>query len=251
MKFIVSSQVLLKQLQSIGGVLNSSNTLPILDNFLFEIQDQKLTISCSDLESTMTSTISIDAKSEGSIAIPAKMLLDILKTFPNHPLTFSIDDKMGVEISSDYGKYKLSGYSGVEFPKSPLIEAPSTVTISSHIFQRAIEKTIFASGNDDLRPVMSGIFVQLSESDLTFVATDAHKLVRYTRNDVKSSAAASFYPAPCGAGGVTRGYRPRVSSWPCADPPRAACASAPLQCRGTHWNARAAAVGETERGEGA
>jgi DNA polymerase-3 subunit beta len=82
MKFIVSSQVLLKQLQSIGGVLNSSNTLPILDNFLFEIQDQKLTISCSDLESTMTSTISIDAKSEGSIAIPAKMLLDILKTFP-------------------------------------------------------------------------------------------------------------------------------------------------------------------------
>jgi DNA polymerase-3 subunit beta len=192
MKFIVSSQVLLKQLQSIGGVLNSSNTLPILDNFLFEIQDQKLTISCSDLESTMTSTISIDAKSEGSIAIPAKMLLDILKTFPNHPLTFSIDDKMGVEISSDYGKYKLSGYSGTEFPKSPVIEAPSTVTISSHIFQRAIEKTIFASGNDDLRPVMSGIFVQLSESDLTFVATDAHKLVRYTRNDVKSSAAASF-----------------------------------------------------------
>ena len=95
MKFIVSSQVLLKQLQSIGGVLNSSNTLPILDNFLFEIEDQKLTISCSDLESTMTSKISIDAKSEGSIAIPAKMLLDILKTFPNHPLTFSIDDKNG------------------------------------------------------------------------------------------------------------------------------------------------------------
>ena len=192
MKFIVSSQTLLKQLQSIGGVLNSSNTLPILDNFLFEINDQKLTISCSDLESTMTSTIPIDAKSEGNIAIPAKMLLDILKTFPNHPLTFSIDEKMGIEISSDYGKYKLSGFSGAEFPKSPVIEAPSTVTISSFIFQRAIEKTIFASGNDDLRPVMSGVFVQLSESDLTFVATDAHKLVRYTRNDVKSSSPASF-----------------------------------------------------------
>ena len=112
MKFIVSSQVLLKQLQAIGGVLNSSNTLPILDNFLFEIKDQNLTISCSDLESTMTSTIAIDAKSEGSVAIPAKMLLDILKTFPNHPLTFSIDEKMGVEISSDYVKYKLSGFNG-------------------------------------------------------------------------------------------------------------------------------------------
>ena len=84
------------------------------------------------------------------------MLLDILKTFPNHPLTFSIDDKMGVEISSDYGKYKLSGYSGTEFPKSPVIEAPSTVTISSHIFQRAIEKTIFASGNaDKINPIYS------------------------------------------------------------------------------------------------
>ncbi len=192
MKFIVSSQVLLKQLQSIGGVLNSSNTLPILDNFLFELKDQKLILSCSDLESTMTSTISIDAKSEGSVAIPAKMLLDILKTFPNHPLTFSIDEKMGVEISSDYGKYKLSGYNGEEFPKSPIIEAPSTVSISSFIFQRAIEKTIFATGNDDLRPVMSGVFIQLSESNLTFVATDAHKLVRYKRNDVHSSTPSAF-----------------------------------------------------------
>ena len=120
------------------------------------------------------------------------MLLDILKTFPNHPLTFSIDDKMGVEISSDYGKYKLSGYSGMEFPKSPVIEAPSTVTISSHIFQRAIEKTIFASGNDDLRPVMSGVFFQFSNQNLTFVATDAHKLVRYVRTEYKTENLVEF-----------------------------------------------------------
>ena len=192
MKFIISSQSLLKQLQSIAGVLNSSNTLPILDNFLFEIKDQVLTISCSDLESTITSNVKIDAKSEGSVAIPAKILIDILKTFPDHPLTFSIDEKMSIEIASDYGKYKLSGYNGEEFPKSPVIEAPSTVSISSFILQRAIEKTIFASGNDDLRPVMSGIFIQLSEKDITFVATDAHKLVRYKRSDVNSSSSSSF-----------------------------------------------------------
>lgn len=192
MKFIISSQALLKQLQSIAGVLNSSNTLPILDNFLFEIKDQVLTVSCSDLESTMTATLDIDAKSEGSVAIPAKILLDILKTFPDHPLTFSIDDKMSVEIASDYGKYKLSGFSGDEFPKSPVIEAPSTVEISAFILQRAIEKTIFASGNDDLRPVMSGIFIQLSENDVTFVATDAHKLVRYRRTDISTKTPSSF-----------------------------------------------------------
>ena len=192
MKFIISSQSLLKQLQSIAGVLNSSNTLPILDNFLFEIKDQTLTVSCSDLESTMTSKLSIDAKSEGSVAIPAKILIDILKTFPDHPLTFSIDEKMYIEISSDYGKYKLSGFPGEEFPKSPVIETPSTVNMSAFILQRAIEKTIFASGNDDLRPVMSGIFIQLSENDVTFVATDAHKLVRYRRTDITSSTPSSF-----------------------------------------------------------
>tara|TARA_B100001287_G_scaffold167740_1_gene141086 strand:+ start:537 stop:1652 length:1116 start_codon:yes stop_codon:yes gene_type:complete len=192
MKFIISSQSLLKQLQSIAGVLNSSNTLPILDNILFEIKDQVLTISCSDLESTITSKINIDAKSEGSIAIPAKILIDILKTFPDHPLTFSIDGNMSIEIASDYGKYKLSGFNGEEFPKSPIIESPSTVKISGFILQRAIEKTIFASGNDDLRPVMSGVFIQLSKNDVTFVATDAHKLVRYRKSKVSSSSESSF-----------------------------------------------------------
>ena len=192
MKFIVSSQALFKKLQTISGVLNTSNTLPILDNFLFEVKENNLNISCSDLESTMTSSLAVESKNEGSIAIPAKILLDILKTFPDHPLTFSIDEKMGVEIASDYGKYKLSGFSGDEFPKSPVIESPSSVHLDAYIIQRAIEKSIFATGNDDLRPVMSGVFIQLSESDMTFVATDAHKLVRYRRTDVNASNASSF-----------------------------------------------------------
>lgn len=193
MNFIVSSTSLLKQLQAVGGVLNSSNTLPILDNFLFEIQGKELIISASDLETTMTTTLEVEAKKNGNVAIPAKLLLDILKTFPDHPLTFKIDEKTyGIEISSDYGKYKLSGQNGDEFPKVPALESPSTVILGSEILQRAIEKTIFATGNDDLRPVMSGIFCQFETNNVTFVATDAHKLVRYKRNDVKADNAASF-----------------------------------------------------------
>lgn len=194
MKFIVSSSALLKQLQAISGVLNSSNTLPILDNFLFEIKDGQLVVSASDLETTMTTTIELEkSESDGNVAVPAKLLLDTLKTFPDQPLGFSVDTKSwGIEISSDNGKYKLSGQNGEEFPKIPSIENPSTLELDNNALFTAINKTIFATGNDELRPVMSGVFFQLSEEDITFVATDAHKLVRYKRSDVKSEKAASF-----------------------------------------------------------
>ncbi|CAG5079869.1 DNA polymerase III subunit beta [Parvicella tangerina] len=192
MNFIVSSTSLLKALQAVGGVLNSSNTLPILDNFLFEIGKNTLSIAASDLESTMSTQIEVQSKDEGSVAVPAKLLLDILKTFPDHPLTFSINDKLGIEISSDYGKYSLSGYNAEEFPKVPVLEKPSSVTVPTNTLQKAIEKTLFAAGNDDLRPVMSGVFCQMDSSNITFVATDAHKLVRYRRVDLKTDSAASF-----------------------------------------------------------
>jgi DNA polymerase-3 subunit beta len=192
MKFIVSSSSLLKQLQAIGGVLNTSNTLPILDNFLFEIDQKNITISASDLETTMTTHVEAEAKDKGSVAIPAKFLTDILKTFSEQPLTFSIDDKFGVEITSDSGKYKLSGFNGEEFPKIPVIESPSNANIPSEVLSRAINKTIFATSNDDLRPVMSGVFFELSKESVTFVATDAHKLVRFRRTDVKAEKTASF-----------------------------------------------------------
>src|SRR5574337_1875060 len=122
MKFIVSSSALLKQLQALAGVLNTSNTLPILDNFLFEVEKGQLTISASDLETTMTTIVSVESKDSGNIAIPAKLLIDTLKTFPEQPLTFTIDKKkFSVEISSDFGKYKLTGQNGDEFPKIPTI----------------------------------------------------------------------------------------------------------------------------------
>jgi DNA polymerase-3 subunit beta len=192
MKFIVSSTYLLKQLQVLGGVINSSNTLPILDNFLFELKDSKLTVSSSDLETTMSSTLDVESDEDGSIALPARLLLDTLKTFPEQPLTFVIEENNTVEISSNHGKYALAYANGNEFPKSVELDNPSTTTISGEILATAISKTIFAAGNDDLRPVMSGVFFQFSTEGLTFVATDAHKLVKYTREDVKADQVAEF-----------------------------------------------------------
>jgi len=192
MKFIVSSSYLLKQLQVLGGVINNSNTLPILDNFLFELEHSKLTVSASDLETTMASTLEVESNSEGSVAIPAKLLLETLKTFPEQPLTFVIEDNNTIEISSNHGKYALAYASADEFPKAISLDSPSTTTLGADILATAISKTIFAAGNDDLRPVMSGVFFQFSTESLTFVATDAHKLVKYSRTDVTANETAEF-----------------------------------------------------------
>ena len=192
MKFIVSSNYLLKQLQVLGGVINNSNTLPILDNFLFELEHSKLTVSASDLETTMASTLEVESESEGSVAIPAKLLLETLKTFPEQPLTFVIEDNNTIEISSNHGKYALAYASADEFPKAISLDNASRTVISADILATAISKTIFAAGNDDLRPVMSGVFFQFSTESLTFVATDAHKLVKYSRTDVNADETAEF-----------------------------------------------------------
>ncbi len=192
MKFIVSSSYLLKQLQVLGSVINSSNTLPILDNFLFELDHKNLIVSASDLETTMSAILEIDSSSKGSVAVPAKLLLDILKTFPEQPLTFTVQENSTIEISSNSGKYAIAYAAGEEFPKSVNLENPSSTVAPSDVLATAISKTIFAAGNDDLRPVMSGVFFQFSPEGLIFVATDAHKLVKYARTDVKASQVADF-----------------------------------------------------------
>lgn len=192
MKFIVSSTYLLKQLQILGGVINSSNTLPILDNFLFDLDQTKLTVSASDLETTMSSVLEVDSDSTGTIAVPARLLLETLKTFPEQPLTFVVADNHTVEISSNHGKYALAYADGAEFPKAVELSSPSSTTIMGDVLATAINKTIFAAGNDDLRPVMSGVFFQLTPENLIFVATDAHKLVKYQRTDITASEVAEF-----------------------------------------------------------
>ena len=192
MKFIVSSSQLLKQLQVLGGVINNNNTLPILDNFLFELSENQLKVSASDLETTMSSVVDVESDSSGSIAVSARLLLDTLKTFPDQPLTFKTEGDSTIEISSDQGKYDMAYFGGDEFPKAVSLPSPSKTVVPAHILGTAISKTIFAAGNDDLRPVMSGVFFQFSSQSLTFVATDAHKLVKYSRTDVTADQTAEF-----------------------------------------------------------
>lgn len=194
MKFIVSSNSLLKSLQAISGVINNSNTLPILDDFLFRAFEEQLIITASDLETTMSvSLLPEKLEDGGSIAIPAKILLDTLKTLPDVPLVFQIDPKtFAIEIAAAEGKFKLTGHNGAEYPSPPLLNDAVSFDIKSDILYNAINKTIFATGNDELRPAMSGVFFQLTPGNATFVATDAHKLVRYRRSDVTVDEEVSF-----------------------------------------------------------
>jgi DNA polymerase III subunit beta len=194
MKFIVSSNLLLKQLQSISGVLSTNNTLPILDNFLFELNENELRVSASDLETTMTARLTVDmAEDEGNIAIPAKLLLDTLKTFSDIPITLDIDKStFGVTLIAGEGKYRLAGQDGGEYPRPAELAGAATLIMEGDILHNAISKTIFATSNDELRPTMTGIYCELTTENVTFVATDAHKLVRYRRHDFKAEEDAAF-----------------------------------------------------------
>ena len=192
MKFIVSSASLLKELQKLGGIINNTNTLPILDNFLFEVNKNNLIITASDLETTFSSIINVESELDSMVALPARLLLDTLKTFPEQPLTFLKTEKNTVEISANNGKYAVAYVGGEEFPKAPQVNDSKTIQIKSNTLHTAISSTLFASGNDDLRPVMSGVFFQFSSESLTFVATDAHKLVKYSRPDIKAEDTAEF-----------------------------------------------------------
>jgi len=194
MKFIISSTTLLRSLQKISGVLSTNSTLPILEDFLFVLEGETLTVTASDLETTISVMVTPEkADDTGSVAIPARQLLDIMKTFPEIPVTIISDpDTLNVEILAGEGKYKMIGQAHEEFPQVPVLENTKTVKVNGAMMVNAMNNTLFATGNDELRPVMSGVYCEINEDNLTFVATDAHKLVRYRRNEVKSETADSF-----------------------------------------------------------
>ena len=192
MKFIVSSSTLLKHLQQISGVINANTVLPILEDFLFEIEDKKLSLIATDLETLMRVEMDVESKTNGRICIPARILLDSLKNISDQPLTFNIDKNFSVEITSDNGKYKVMGENPDNFPKAPAADEANSFTVSSSALLNGINKTLFAVSNDDLRPAMTGVFFELTKNALQFVATDAHRLVRYKRTDTDSSKTDTF-----------------------------------------------------------
>jgi DNA polymerase III subunit beta len=196
MKFVVSSIDLLNHLQAVSRVISSKNTLPILDNILFNLDGSKLELTASDLESTFITSMELDNfNGSGSIAIPSRLLLDTLKEFPDQPLTFDINtSSFAVVINSENGQFSIMGQNGEDFPQLPVIkeENKTTFEISASVLLNGITNTLFATADDELRPVMNGIFCELTTSDITFVASDAHKLVRYKRSDAKADNNSAF-----------------------------------------------------------
>jgi DNA polymerase III subunit beta len=196
MKFVVSSIDLLNHLQAVSRVISSKNTLPILDNILFNLDGSKLELTASDLESTFITSMELDNFSgSGSIAIPSRLLLDTLKEFPDQPLTFDINTtSFAVVINSENGQFSIMGQNGEDFPQLPVIkeENKTTFEINASVLLNGITNTLFATADDELRPVMNGIFCELTTSDITFVASDAHKLVRYKRTDAKADNNSAF-----------------------------------------------------------
>ena len=193
MKFIVSSSALLKQLQSINGVVTNNPVVPILENFLFEIENGKLTITASDLETSMITELPVEARDAGRIAAPARILLDTLKNLPDQPVTFTLDEETyTIEIGSANGRYKLAGENATDFPRVPVVKGSSPLEIPSSALARAINKTIFAVSTDELRPAMTGVLIQLADNQITFVATDGHRLLRYRRQDVGAGQTANL-----------------------------------------------------------
>ena len=194
MKFSVSSSALLSLLATTGKVISNKNTLPILDYFLLELNGNTLQVTTSDLETTLVGQIEVDSvESEGTIAAPAKLMLDSLKEFPELPLTIEVNDKnWEIKINWKSGSLSIPGASAVSYPAVPQLSAEKKeLRLDVDMLVNGINKTIFATADDELRPVMNGIYINLAPGALTFVGTDAHKLVKY-ESEAENEVGASF-----------------------------------------------------------
>ncbi len=193
MKFIVSSSALQKPIEQIAGVINPKSVLPILDYFLFDLKKGRLTISATDLETSMTTSLNVESNADGKIAVPSKIMLETLKALPEQPLTFNADvETLNIEIVTDSGRYKLSGQKPDDFPKMPKIDSSSSISVKTAALGNAISKTIFATGTDEMRQALTGVLFELKKDGINFVATDANRLVRFRNTAVKPTEEISF-----------------------------------------------------------
>ncbi|HLO44917.1 MAG TPA: DNA polymerase III subunit beta [Leadbetterella sp.] len=188
MKFVVSSSELVKNLSNISGVIAPNPLVPILENFLFELDKTSLTVTASDMQTVMVADLMVDSSDTVSVAIPAKLLMDTLKSLPEQPITVSISNEtFGVEITTANGRFKIAGENPLDFPRAPQVNRNFNIELDSHVLASAINNTLFATSTDDLRPAMTGVYIDIQEEHTTFVATDGHRLIRYRREDIKSS----------------------------------------------------------------
>ncbi|MFZ9679864.1 MAG: DNA polymerase III subunit beta [Bacteroidia bacterium] len=193
MKFIVSSSALLRQLQAVQGVIQTNNVLPILDHYLFDVDGRQLTICTTDLNTTMRTRLAVEGNGKAKVAVPGRILLETLKTLPDQPISLALDPKtFAVELHTDKGKFKLSGENGEEFPTLPEMTGNHQFGLPSDALLTGISNTLFAVGTDELRLAMTGVKMECAGSTLSFVATDAHKLVLHQQGGIEVPASAGF-----------------------------------------------------------
>ncbi len=194
MRFIVTSTALLKNLQQISGVISANTVLSVLEDFLFELKGNTLTLTATDLETMMRVQMDVnDAQGSGKICIPSKILTDYLKNLPEQPITFNVNEQdLSIEMSSDVGKYKIGGEKADDFPKEPAPGETTSFNVPSMALIDGINKTLFAVSNDTLRPAMTGVYFELAKDGITFVSTDAHRLVQFKRTDIVCPAKDGF-----------------------------------------------------------
>ena len=197
MKFIVASGELQKALNVVSGVISSSQSRPILENFLFELENEILKITASDGETTLITSLAVKSDDQGKIAVPAKIFQDLIKTFGDQPLTFSVKDSESgegglLEILDEKDNYEVALDNAEDYPELPEFDASQKVTLASGVLADALSNTLFATSNDSLRPVMTGVLFQFTEKETNLVSTDSHRLVVYKRTDVTNKEAVEF-----------------------------------------------------------
>ncbi len=193
MSFTVSSGLLQKHLKALAGVVSSTPLVPILENFRLEIGRGILRTTASDMQTTIVAELAVETQKEAIAAIPAKLLMDTLANTPEQPITITVDEETyGATITTETGRFRIAGENPVDFPKLPKVADASSLEIPSAVLLRAISTTLFAASTDDNRPAMGGVFFKMEEEKATFVATDGHRLVRYTRTDLANTEENSF-----------------------------------------------------------
>ena len=194
MKFQVSSTKLLQQMQILSRVIATKNSLPILETVLFEIDGNQLKLTATDSETAIRTEIEVEGEGQGKVAFDVKRLLDTLKEFPEQPLTFEINDQnFGLNIVSSNGNYSFVGVNGAEYPEMVAVpEEANSFTIAAGTLLEALNKTVFCTADDPLRPVMTGVFFDLNPERITLVATDAHRLVRYINVSAHADIQSNF-----------------------------------------------------------
>ena len=196
MKFIVASGELQKALQVVSGVISSSQSRPILENFLFELDNEVLKVTASDGETTLITSLGVKSDDSGKLAVPAKIFQDLIKTFGDQPLTFSVKESESgegglLEILDEKDNYEVALDNAEDYPELPEFDAAQKVTLASGVLADALTNTLFATSNDSLRPVMTGVLFQFTENETNFVSPGARKIFS---NPFSSCSAVNMTP---------------------------------------------------------